>query len=193
MTYSDHLNIMKQELDQLEVQGLNTVIDLFNQHSRIIFCTMGKSAFACAKIVYTARSYGLDWHDLDVCHAFHGDAGLIKSGDLLVFVSKSGETQEVLDVARYFDQHTRIGVSSHAGSQLSEICDANLIIPVLDEGSPFGYAPMTSTTLYMIVLHGVLCETIENAGISLEEYARNHPGGSIGRQLDQCLAPRNGF
>lgn len=193
MTYSDHLNIMKQELSQLQVQGLTSVIDLFKQHPRIIFCTMGKSAFACAKIVYTARSYGLDWHDLDVCHAFHGDAGLIKSGDLLVFVSKSGETQEVLDVARYFDQHTRIGVSSNADSQLSKICDANLIIPVSDEGSPFGYAPMTSTTLYMIVLHGVLCEAIENAGISLEEYARNHPGGSIGRQLDQCLAPKNGF
>ena len=97
---------------------------------RVIFCTMGKSAFACRKLVYSARSFGLDWHDIDVCHAFHGDAGLIKKGDLLVFVSKSGETQETLKMAEYFCDWDTIAVCSGQSSRLANVCKDTIFIPV---------------------------------------------------------------
>ena len=101
--FDDHLKNNLESIRNLPTKKqINNEIRLFCKHSRVVFCTMGKSAFACRKLVYTARSYGLDWHDLDVCHAFHGDAGIIKKGDLLVFVSKSGESKETLDVAKYF-------------------------------------------------------------------------------------------
>ena len=144
---------------------------------------MGKSAFACRKIVYTARSYGLDWHDLDVCHAFHGDIGIIKPGDLLVMVSKSGETAETISVAKYFSEYESISMTSNANSTLSRLCKNNIDIPVESEESPFGYAPMISTVLYMVVLHGIMCEVIESSNITIDDYARNHPGGSIGKRI----------
>ncbi len=149
-------------------------------NNRVIFCTMGKSAFACRKIVHSARSFGLDWHDLDVCHAFHGDAGLIKNNDLLVFVSKSGNTKETILVADHFKSHNTIGICSNSNSKLTKICKENIIIPVVEEGSPYNLAPMISTTLYMIILHSILCSVVIKKEIKLEDFAKNHPAGSIG-------------
>lgn len=179
--FSSHIEKNKKAISQI---GNNiSCLNLFCKFKRIIFCTMGKSAFACRKTVYTARSYGLDWYDLDVCHAFHGDAGIIKENDLLIFVSKSGETKETIEVAEYFRNWETIAITSHNDSTLAKICKNKIIIPVEEEGSPFGYAPMISTTMYMIVLHGLLCEAVEAHNITIEEYARNHPGGKIGKDL----------
>ncbi|MBC8436915.1 SIS domain-containing protein [bacterium] len=164
-------------------KDLEPSIKQFLKARRVIFCTMGKSAFACRKIVYTARSYGLDWHDLDVCHAFHGDAGLIRAGDLLVFVSKSGETKETIKVARYFSKHTSISMTSNPYSTLADMCNYSIDISIKTEGSPFGYAPMISTMVYMAVLHGILGEVITSLNITLEEYAKNHPEGNIGKLI----------
>lgn len=191
--FNEHLKKMKKELSALAITDINPILKLFDNHNRVIFCTMGKSAFACAKVVYTARSYGLEWYDLDVCHAFHGDAGLIKRGDLLVFVSKSGETEEIIKVAKYFENYSKVAVVSDKKSTLSKLCDHTLLIPVNDEASPFGYAPMVSTTIYMAVLHAVLCEVVINSDLTLADYARNHPDGDIGRQLDEKLSPKNSF
>jgi arabinose-5-phosphate isomerase len=167
----------------LNPEEVVTAVGLFRKHPRIVFGSMGKPAFAVNKVVYTARSFGLDWHNLDVTHCFHGDAGIVKRGDLLVMVSKSGNTSETNEVADYFDTWDRLAVTSNPMSRLAEICDYQLIIPVAKEASPFGYAPMMSTTLYMIVLHAILCDSIKYSGCSLEEYARNHPGGDIGLEL----------
>ncbi len=190
-----HIRDMKDELNALRIKDIEPILELFYDYDRVVFCTMGKSAFACSKVVYTARSYGMDWHDLDVCHAFHGDAGIIKENDLLVLVSKSGGTKETIEVAKYFKDHTKIAIVSEPGSELAEECDHVLNIPVRTEGSPFGYAPMVSTTLYMVVLHSILCEVIEYTGISIEDYAKNHPSGSIGKrlQLEEKLSPKNSF
>ena len=184
MPYNKHINSCTENISSLPLkEEITKVIEKFIAHKRVVFCTMGKSAYACRKVVYTARSYGLNWHDLDVCHAFHGDAGIIQKDDLLVMVSKSGKTKETIEVAEYFSEWHRIAVCSDKNSKLAKICDQSLIIPVSHEGSPFGYAPMASTTMYLIVLHGILCEAVENSNCTIEQYARNHPNGDIGRRL----------
>lgn len=184
ITLFNHVEKNIRNISHLQkIKNNEACIEKFKKYKRIVFCTMGKSAFACRKAVYTARSYGLEWHDLDVCHAFHGDAGIIKKDDLLIFVSKSGETKETIEVAKYFSEWETVSMTSNEDSTLSKICKSNLHIPVLEEGSPFGYAPMISTTMYMIVLHGLLCEAIEANNIKIEDYARNHPSGKIGKDL----------
>jgi len=174
-----------QGLSQVDSKELEETIKLFRHHSRIIFGSMGKPAFAVNKIVYTARSFGLDWHNLDVTHCFHGDAGIVRRGDLLIFVSKSGGTKETNDVAKYFKEWNSLAVTSHKDSELARVCEHKLIIPLESEGSPWGYAPMISTTLYMVVLHAILCDAVKYSGCTLEEYARNHPGGDIGAELEK--------
>lgn len=182
--YDEHVkkNILcLRELPKKE--EIQEQIDKFLNSRRVVFCTMGKSAYACRKVVYTARSYGLDWHDLDVCHAFHGDAGIIRPGDLLVLVSKSGKTRETIEVAKYFHEWNRVAICSDVESELASTCKHSIIIPVPSEGSPFGLAPMISTASYMIVLHGILCEVVGSSDCTIEDYARNHPAGDIGRKL----------
>ena len=181
--YLKHIEDTIKSFSSIQTEIDSNILKKFIDHKRVIFCTMGKSAFAWRKVVYTARYYGLEWHGLDVCHAFHGDAGIIKQNDLLVFVSKSGNTKETVEVANYFSSWQTIGVCSDAESRLANICENNIIISVNDEGSPFGFAPMISTTLYLVVLHAILCETIDASKCSLEEYARNHPAGDIGKRL----------
>ena len=187
--YHTHMQIMALAMstcsERMDPQQISRAVKLFEEHPRVIFCTMGKSAFACAKVVYTARSYGLDWHELDVCHAFHGDSGIIKEDDLLVMVSKSGETKETVDVAKYFREWPMLSVCSDRDSSLSRYCQDELLIPVIQEASPLGdYAPMVSTTLYMAVFHAILTEVVVHSNITLEVYAQNHPGGSIGSALN---------
>ena len=182
--YAEHIEKNLLSINSLpKKENIKNIIDKFVKHNRVIFCTMGKSAFACRKVVYTARSYGLEWHDLDVCHAFHGDAGIVRDGDLLVFVSKSGKTKETIEVANYFSNWDTISVTSDKNSPLSVVCKENIYIPIVEEGSPFGYAPMISTSMYMIVLHGILSEVVDAKNIKIEEYARNHPAGNIGDKL----------
>lgn len=184
VTYREHLLQCVDNFNLLPMQDeLREIFEIFSNSKRIIFCTMGKSAFACRKIVYTARSYGLLWHDLDVCHAFHGDAGIISDGDLLVYISKSGETRETIEVAKYFSDWKSISITSNPDSTLSNLCNSNINIPVNLESSPFGYAPMISTTMYMAVLHGIMCEVIGRKNLKVEDYARNHPHGNIGKLL----------
>ncbi len=183
-TYTSHVNSAIKNIEKLPSrEQIKDKISLFSSYDRVVFCTMGKSAFACRKIVHTARSYGLQWYDLDVCHAFHGDAGIIKRGDLLVLVSKSGETEETVKVSKYFSSWEKIAVCSDVESTLSKTCNNRIIIPIETEGSPFGYAPMISTVMYSLVLHGILTEVIESKGCKIEEYARNHPSGKIGEMI----------
>ena len=174
--FKHHLNLILESTNHINNLKIDyETLMLFNKYDRVIFCTMGKSAFACRKIVYTARSFSLEWHDLDVCHAFHGDAGLIRDNDLLVFVSKSGNTRETVDVAKHFPNHVKISISSNEKCKLNDYCQHSIYIPVPEEGSPFGYAPMASTSSYMIVLHAIMCSVIDYKDITLNIFARNHP------------------
>ena len=180
---------IKAGIFELNTNEAIKAAELFRQSKRIVICSMGKPAFACAKAVYTAHSFGLDWVDLDVTHAFHGDLGVVREGDLIVIVSKSGETKETNDVANYLDElgYVQLAITSGKDSTLSNLCEFALHIPLEHECSPFGYAPMASTTLYMIVLHALMCEAVEANNCTIEQYARNHPGGIIGEKLKPCL------
>jgi len=188
INYDEHISKNANNLLSLPTKAaLCAQIRKFSTFPRVIFCTMGKSAYACRKVVYTARSYGLNWHDLDVCHAFHGDAGLIKEGDLLIYVSKSGETRETIEVAKAFSEWESIAICSNPESSLVCYTRDKIIIPIEEEASPFGFAPMISTTMYLIVLHAILCEVVEATSCTLSQYARNHPSGKIGELLEDEL------
>ena len=189
--FSHHLQLTKEVIATgilaMNPAEVETVVNLIREHDRVILCSMGKPAFAVGKVVYTAHSFGLEWRELDATHAMHGDVGIVRENDLVLIVSKSGETSETNEVANYLyhTDNVTVAVTSDRDSQLASLCDHQLIIPVMEEGSPFGYAPMASTTLYMMVLHGLLCEAIEAQGCTPEQYAANHSAGAIGAALSK--------
>lgn len=187
--FNEHINNVMKEIEDLylnEGQVFNAV-DLIREYKRVVICSMGKPAFACAKAVYTAHSFGLDWVELDATHAFHGDMGVLKDGDLVIIVSKSGETDETNDVAAELQCRgfMTLGITSEGDSRLGRLCSYILEIPIDGEHSPFGHSPMASTTLYMIVLHALLCEAVEANNVTIEDFKRNHPAGQIGERLNE--------
>lgn len=188
--FNFHLEKIQEAIEsglKLKTDEVVDVVELFRQSKRIVICSMGKPAFACAKAVYTAHSFGLEWIELDATHTFHGDLGVVREGDLIIIVSKSGETKETNDVAEHLSNlgYKCLAITSGKDSTLANLCEFTLNIPLDHEYSPFGYAPMASTTLYMIVLHALMCEAVEANNCTIEQYARNHPNGEIGKKLKE--------
>jgi len=187
--FKPHLDLIAEQSVSLYANlnecELENVIRTFRKHPRVIFCTLGKKAMAAQKIVLTAQSFGLDWHNLHSVTAFHGDLGIVKRGDLLVFVSKSGGTEETNKLAEYLADWEKIAITSGDNSCLAGLCDHKLIIPVVCEGGPTeSNAPFMSTFLYMGVLHGILIDAIESSSIDTKKmFARNHPAGKIGEAI----------
>jgi len=184
MEIKKHLNEFFTASESLKDFDVPDIILEKFANNRVVFCTMGKSAFACRKVIFSALSFGILWNEVDVFHAFHGDAGLIKKDDFLVFVSKSGETHEVIKMANHFKDWDTLSITSEKNSSLSKICKRNIHIPVSKEGSPFDLAPMISTTLYMLVLHAILCDTVKRKKIKFSDFAKNHPAGTIGTKCN---------
>jgi arabinose-5-phosphate isomerase len=88
-------------------------------------------------------------------------------------------------MANHFKEWDTLSITSESGSSLSSICKNNIHIPVLKEGSPFNLAPMISTTMYMLVLHAILCDTVKRKKIKFHDFAKNHPAGSIGLKCNE--------
>ena len=185
----NHINRVKGSIDAIDLvqTQVDNIQTLFTENTNnICFVGIGKPSFAISKVVYTANSYGLHWKKLDSSLAMHGNLGILEPTDLIIFVSKSGTTFETIELCEYIrDDYTTLAISSVDNSPLVKLCNHKLIIPIEDEGSMFGYAPMISTTMYLMIMHALLNIAVISAGVTYEQYAKNHPGGGIGKEITQ--------
>jgi arabinose-5-phosphate isomerase len=152
---------------------------------RVVVCGIGKSGIAARKIVATLASFGTAALFLHAGDAVHGDLGNLISGDVLLAISISGETTEILAVVA----HARmlkvpvIAMSMSANSTLSASADLLLSLPEVDEGSPEAEAPMASTVMTVALGDALACILANRRNFSRAGLARLHPGGSIGLRL----------
>ncbi len=152
---------------------------------RVVVSGMGKAGLIGTKISATLASTGTPSYFLHPAEALHGDLGRLVAEDVMLVLSNSGETDEVV---RLIPHLKRIGtpliaVTGRAASTLARHADVVLDIGDLDEACPLGLAPSTSTTA-MLALGDALALGVQRArNLTPEEYARFHPGGSLGRKL----------
>lgn len=152
---------------------------------KLILSGVGKNAHICQKLVGTFNSIGAPSAFLDPVQALHGDLGLCRSGDALIAFSNSGETAELLrflPMAQRFDL-TSIAVTAKPNSSLAQLCDATLAYVIDREACPLDLAPTASTTAAMAIGDAVAMVLLELNALSREDFAKYHPGGSLGRQL----------
>jgi len=152
---------------------------------KLIFSGVGKNAPICQKLVGTFNSIGAPSTFLDCVQALHGDLGLCREGDVLLAFSNSGETSELLrflPMAQRFDI-TSIAVTSRASSTLARMCDATLPYEVQREACPLDLAPTASTSAALAIGDAVAMVLLELSSLSREDFAKNHPAGSLGQQL----------
>ena len=152
---------------------------------RVIVAGIGKSGLIARKIAATMTSTGTPAYFLHPTESVHGDLGIVSDRDVAILLSKSGETQELLPL---LEQLTRIGVpciaiTGNKESTLAKTCTVSLDGWVREEACPHDLAPTTSTTLALALGDALAVALLEEKGFRREDFAKFHPGGSLGRKL----------
>jgi arabinose-5-phosphate isomerase len=153
--------------------------------ARVLFTGVGKSALIAQKIVATFNSTGSAAVYMHAADAVHGDLGMISKEDVIVCLSKSGETPEIkvlLPILRDFGNKL-IGMTSNKESYLAKNADLLLYLPVSVEADPNQLAPTASSIAQMAMGDALASALLYSRGFSHEHFAKFHPGGSIGKQL----------
>ncbi|MDP6502255.1 MAG: KpsF/GutQ family sugar-phosphate isomerase [Planctomycetota bacterium] len=176
--------ILKQ-LDCLDDNFVNIVSAISNLPGKVVITGIGKSGIIGSKIAGTLASTGTPALFLHPVEGVHGDMGLIEKEDLLIAISNSGATEEVLNLVFAVEQIglTTLGICSNPESTLAELCDFNLIVAVDHEACPLGLAPTASTTAVLAVGDALAMALASKRELTSEDYSRFHPGGSLGRRL----------
>ncbi len=152
---------------------------------KFIICGMGKSGLIGKKIAATLASTGTPSFFIHPGEAFHGDLGMIGKDDIVMLISFSGETDEVLKVIPYlkWNKNKIIAISGNPESTLAKNADFHLNIAVTEEACPLALAPTSSTTATLVIGDALAVALMQTRNFKPEDFARFHPGGSLGRKL----------
>lgn len=152
---------------------------------RVIICGMGKSGLIGAKIAATLASTGTPSFFLHPGEAFHGDLGMVQGDDLLILISYSGETEELMRLLPSLKSFGNkcVAIVGNMESTLAKHCDCVLDISVDRETCPNNLAPTTSTTMTTAMGDALAVALMESRDFQPQDFARFHPGGSLGRKL----------
>jgi arabinose-5-phosphate isomerase len=172
-------------IDRLDESFDRAVRLLYQCQGRVIVTGMGKSGLICRKIAATLASTGTAAFFVHPAEATHGDLGVIQANDVLLAISHSGETQEVL---RLLEAIRRIGariiaITGSPASSLAQAADVALDCQVSEEACPLNLVPTASTTA-ALAMGDALCMTLlVEKGFREEDFAKIHPGGKLGKKL----------
>ncbi len=173
----------------------NSVSAILNSKGRLIVCGMGKSGIIGKKISATLASTGTPSFSMHPGEAFHGDLGMVVSEDIFLAISNSGETEEVLKLLPFLKDNNNllISMTGNPESTLAKESEYHLNIAVPQEACPLKLAPTASTTATLAMGDAIAIALMEGRNFQPENFARFHPGGSLGRKLllkvkDQMIA-----
>ena len=190
------IDIAKQVIDdEVEaLKGLKNYIDknfeeiidiIFECKGRIIFTGIGKSGHISKKISATLSSTGTSSFFMHSTEAFHGDLGMIQSDDIVVAISYSGETEDLLKTIPIIKKLgcSVIGVSGNDESTLSKTSDYHQLIKVEKEACPLDLAPTSSATATLVWGDALAISLMNKKDFKPEDFAQSHPGGTLGKRL----------
>ena len=152
---------------------------------RVIISGMGKSGHVGRKIAATLASTGTPALFVHPAEASHGDLGMITTQDVVVMLSNSGESAELLDILNYTQRFAvpLIAMTTRADSSLGRAADIVLVLPAAREACPNGLAPTTSTLLQLALGDALAIALLEDKGFTAKNFREFHPGGKLGAQL----------
>lgn len=178
------LNLDEQRFNWLLDDCVNTI----KNGNKIIVSGLGKNVPICDKFVGSMLSLGLDAYFLNTNSAVHGDMGIIKEGDLVIILTKSGETIESIYLTQLLKQRNANLwlLTFNDNSTLTREIPKHLVLELGHEGDMWNIMPNNSTTLNLIVLQALAMLIGQKLELKLEDFKRNHPGGFIGDVLQNA-------
>lgn len=182
---------------RLEAQSILTLLDYLNEDfvqvvqfilsnkGRVVITGIGKSAIIAQKIVASLNSTGTPSIFMHAADAVHGDLGMIQDGDLVICISKSGNTPEIKALVPLLKQFNNklVALVGNMNSFLAKNADWTLNTTVVSEACPNNLAPTTSTTAQLVMGDALVVALLEQRAFSKQDFARYHPGGALGKQL----------
>ncbi len=171
--------------EHLDETFLKAVQCLLNCKGRVVVSGVGKSGHVGRKLAATLASTGTPAFFVHAAEAAHGDLGMITKNDVVIAISNSGTTNELLTIVPLLKREGTplIAMTSAPESTLARYADIHLDIGVHQEACPLGLAPTTSTTATMAMGDALAVACLDAKGFKPEDFARSHPGGALGRKL----------
>ncbi|KZN29481.1 D-arabinose 5-phosphate isomerase [Pseudoalteromonas luteoviolacea S2607] len=178
---------LEQFIDENFVSACNLILDC---KGRVIVIGMGKSGHVGNKIAATLASTGTPSFFVHPGEASHGDLGMITSDDVVLMLSNSGETGEVVGIIPVIKRIGAqvISMTGNEQSTMAQLADIHLCIKVSQEACPLGLAPTASTTATLAMGDALAVALLEARGFTADDFALSHPGGSLGKRLLLTLA-----
>lgn len=179
------LEVLKESFDSDFVKAVQQIMAT---KGRVVVSGMGKSGHIGQKIAATLASTGTPAFFVHPSEASHGDLGMLTKDDVLLTISNSGESKEMIDIISYSRRFNipMIAITSNRESTMAKAADITLLIPnkkEVPEACPLGLAPTTSTTTTLAMGDAIAVALIEQKGFSVEEFHDRHPGGKLGNVL----------
>lgn len=176
------IGLLKSRIDDDFVQACTLMLEC---KGRIIVLGMGKSGHIGNKIAATLASTGSPAFFVHPGEASHGDLGMITADDVVLAISNSGETDEIITILPIIKRlHVPlIAMTGNQTSTIAESADVQLNIGIEEEACPLGLAPTSSTTATLVMGDALAVALLEARGFTADDFARSHPGGRLGRRL----------
>ena len=179
------VNVINELPNYIDNNFVKIINLLYNCKRRLIVSGIGKSAIVAQKIVATMNSTGTPAIFMHAADAVHGDLGLVQKDDIVILISKSGNTSEIKRLVPFIKGmgNTIVAIIANKDSYLASHSDYILYTPVKEEACQNNLAPTSSTTVQMVMgdIIAVLLSTMRH--FTAEDFARYHPGGSLGKRL----------
>ena len=180
---AQEINALNQLHNAFPTQFDHAVHALAAAKGKVILTGIGKSAYVARKIAATMTSCGTPAVFMHATESMHGDLGMVQPNDVVIALSLSGTTKEVLDCIHYSKADTTIAITAQTNSPLAQAATIVLDIPNAPEACPLGVAPSTSTTLMMVLGDALAFALSTHKQWSEEQFASCHPGGALGKKL----------
>ena len=177
----DALKSLKKSLNKNFDKAVNAIV---NCQSKIILCGVGKSGLIASKIASTMSSVGSPSFSLSANDCLHGDLGSISKKDLLIIISNSGKSEELLPIIKFANRNKikLIGIMSKKNSSLYKGSDIQILLPEVKEAG-LGIVPTSSTSIQLAIGDALAVAALNKKKFSKYDFSKFHPGGNLGKQL----------
>ena len=176
---------LKRLKDSLDESFARAVELIFRCNGKVILTGIGKSGHVARKIASTLASTGTPAHFLHPSEALHGDLGVIDKEDVVIAISNSGESAEIINLIPYIKMLgiPLIAITNNPDSTLAKRSDIHLFLNIEKEACPLQLAPTTSSTATLVLGDALAMTLLELRGFTREDFALRHPAGALGRRL----------
>ncbi len=160
-------------------------IEALKRGNSIVATALGKNVPVCEKFVGTLNSLSLRARFMHTNSAIHGDLGMVSDGDLIIVLSKSGETEETIQLLKLLKGRKvkKWLLTCKPNSRAEKLADDAVVLDIGHEGDPWNLVPNSSSIAFLVFLQALSMEMLDALSIPLDHFKRNHPGGDIGRVL----------